>query len=347
MPQRPTFGQALNTPGLTVAIGKCARSELAAAVNEAQELLIADELAPDEGWWGSWVTAVFNVTVNNFTGEIITPREIARIIVLDVCKRPRPIRNGFYEYLQFGNGAEPKDCNTACRGQTQAFERDTIATLTEFPTAGPRQIRLFATNAGDLGKRVVLQGPDSNGNTVYSMDPVTGQSMLGEVVFLNTPFSVSANSFQGLTGLIKDVTLGPVQVFTIDPATGQQVGLTTQQPTETTAAYRRYFLNGLPANCCNTSTGLVQVMAQCKLDFIPVINDSDYLIIQSIPAIIDECASRRYSRMDSAQAHQFEKERHEKAIRILNGQLDHVEGKINTAISVPLFGSDRLRPQPK
>ena len=347
MPRRPTFADALNS-GLPKAVGLCAqdRAEVAAYVNEAEEHLITDPLAPDEGWWGGWAHMRFNVTVTAHTAKITTPREVARLIVMDICNRPRFIRNGFYEYLQFGTGKQPKGCNSLCCQTQQAFERDCVPTLTDFPTSAPQFIRFFPTNAADVGKRIVVQGPDKNGITVLGIDPETGLAIPGETVTLQFPFSTSVNEFQNITGLLKDETVGPVQIFTVDPTSLTQTLLSSMETKETSASYRQYFLNGLSSHCCNQPLGSVQVDAQAKLDFIPVESDTDPLIIQSIPALIEECQSIRYSRMDSPQAPALEQKHHSKAIQLLNGQLDHFEGKVNTAINVPIFGSNRLRRQP-
>lgn len=344
---RPTFSMALNST-LPQAVGKCNRdrSAVAAYVNQATEQLLADPMAPEEGWFGSFVDAVFNVPVTNLQGTLITPREIARIDVLDICKRPRFIRNGFYEYLMFGNGKQPRGCCSPGCGQVQqAFERDDAPLLAPFPATGPQMIRFFPSNNADVGKLVQLQGPDQNGKTVYSDDPTTGEAIIGEQIALQIPFATAAFRYQNITGLMKDPTLGPVTVFAVD-ASGNQTQISTMAPDETAAAYRQYFLNGLPASCCNTPQGIVQVTAKCKLDFIPVINDSDYLLIQSIPALIEESMAIRWSRMDAPQAVAKEKARHAKALSILCGQLDHFYGKTKTAISCKIFGSDRLRPQP-
>ena len=347
MPRRLTFSDALNS-GLPKAVGLCQqdRADVAAYVNEAQEHLITDPLAPDEGFWGGWAHMRFNVTVTNNTAKITTPREVARIIVLDICNRPRQIRNGFYEYLQFGTGLQPKPCNTACCGTQQAFDRDCVPTLTDFPANAPQFLRFFPTNAADVGKRIVVQGPDKNGIQVLGLDPQTGLAIPGETVFLQFPFSTSVNEYQNVTGLLKDETNGPVQIYTVDPATLAQTLLSSMETNETSASYRQYFLNGLPTHCCNQPLGSVQVDAQCKLDFIPVESDTDPLIIQSIPALIEECQAIRYSRMDSQQAPALEAKHHARAISILNGQLDHYLGKVRTAVNVPIFGSNRLRPQP-
>lgn len=347
MPYRPTFAQALNS-GLPEAIQLCAadRMRVAAAVNEAQERLLMDPLCPDEGWWGTWVHMVFNVTVTNHTAKIITPREIARIIALDICNRPRFIRNGFFEYLIFGTGAKPRPCGSNCCATQQAFERDNVVLLTDFPTTAPQFVRFYPSDSGDVGKRVVLSGIDQNGKQVLATDPVTGLASIGEVIILALPFSTSINQYQQVQGILKDQTKGPVTIFAVDPSSLSQTQISSMETNETSASYREYLLDGLPFRCCNQPLGSVQVQAQCKLDFIPVVNDTDPLIIQSIPALLEECQSLRYSRMDSAQAPTLEAKHHARAISILAGQLDHFLGKVNTSISVPLFGSRPLRPQP-
>ena len=160
------------------------------------------------------------------------------------------------------------------------------------------------------------------------------------------PFSDSVNQFASISGIIKDVTVGPVIINQVDPDTGEETYLTTMDPHEVTAQYRKYLLNNLPVQCCTTSSGIVQVTSMVKLDFIPVKSDSDFLTIQSLPALIEEVQAIKYSRMDSEIAAKLEEKHHAKALSLLFGQLDHYLGKTQTAISVPIFGSNRLRAQP-
>lgn len=331
-------------------LGLCATniSQMAEAVNEAQSYLMMDPMAPDEGWFGGHAEMLFNVPVTNLTGLITTPREVARVIVFDICKRPKSLRNGFYEYLRFGTGKQPRGCNSGgawCGQETAGYERDDVCTLNPFPTTVPVSIRLYPSDNADLGKRVVLQGLDPNGLPVTSTDATTGQSVLGEFVTLRAPFATAAFQYQSFTGILKDVTKGHVSIFAVD-ATGAQTQITSLEWNETVARYKQYFLNGLPANCCNTATGIVQVQAQARLDFIPVASPSDYLTIPCVPAIIEECQARRYSGMDTAAGKQFSGSHHAKALSLLNGQIDLYEGKIQTAVRVSIFNKHRLRPQP-
>lgn len=345
--QRLTFGQVLNSD-LPRKVGLCAedRTEVANIVNASQQRLLIDPLAPDEGWWGGWVTMLFNVQVTNHIAYFRTPQEIARAIVLDVCNIPRFIRNGFYEYLQFGTGKRPRGCSSNCCDTQQAYDRPDVPTLLPFPTNLPQGIRIYPTDSADVGKRVILQGLDQNGLPVLGTDPTTGGSMLGETVALTLPFSTSVNQWQSITGIIKDPTKGPIKIFTVDPTTGDQTELSAMDPNETTAAYRQYLVGGLPTHCCRQPNGTVQIYAQCKLDFQPVAASTDYLIIPNLEALKEECQSYRYASMDNDLSAKLEAKHHQKAIQLLNGQLDHYEGKVRTAIGVPIFGSQRLTRQP-
>ncbi len=344
------FIRSSSLPGV---VGLCAgdQSGVAGIVNEAQERLINDPLAPDEGWWGSWGRMRFNVSVSNRHAYITTPNNIARVIVTDVCNKPVKMRNGFYEFLQYGSGLQPKpsSCSSvqscACHIDTAVYDRDNVVTLTD-QTVSPAKIRFYPTDTSDLGNRILVQGTDQNGQTVTSLDPVTQSTILGEYVSLAFPFVDTVNSFTTLTGFLKDKTIGMAQVFQVD-SSGNEFALSSMEPRETTPYYRRYLLNGLPIHCCDTSCGNVNVTTQVKFDFVPVLSDSDYTIIQSLPALIEEVQSIRFSRLDSANAVKFEEKHHARALQLLFGQLTHYLGTTTTAISIPIAGSDKFRLQPR
>jgi len=345
---RPTLQQAIDQ-GVGKPLGICKQdiAENAAAVNLAEQQLITDPLAPDEGWVGGWATMKFNVNSSLGSSFFVTPHNVARVIVLDVCKIPIALRNGFYEYLLFGTGLQPKGCGPQlCQPNTvQAFERDSVSTLADFP-ATPQYLRFYPTNSADVGRRIVPQGNDQNGKPITATDIDTQTAAFGETIYMVSPFSTSINQFANVSGILKELTLGQVLIYTVDPTTGVSTYLSTMEPNETTAQYRRYFINGLPCNCCSTPGGVVQVSAKVKLDFVPLVNAQDYLNIPNIPAIYEQCQANRYGTIDSENASKLEAKHHARAIQLLCGQLDHVQGKIQTAVRVPIFGSDRLRLQP-
>ncbi len=344
---RPTLSQ-FRTQFPTDVMGVCAADPAVIAYcNDATQRLMLDVLCPDEGWIGMWATMHLTAAKVCQHAYVTTPREVARIIVMGVCQTPVHMRNGFYEYLNFGNGLQPKACLQGCHGgrSFDTYDRDNVVTLFDFLTT-PQNLRFYPTDARDAGFRVLSQGLDANGQVVLTTDPGTGQSAPGEYIALGFPFVDSVNTYSRITGLQKDQTYGPVQIFQVDPVTGVETALSTMEPNESVASYRRYLINGIPNFNCNCpQPGLVQITCQVRLDFIPVANETDYLTIPNVPALIEESISIRYSRMDSPNAQNQAISHHMRAIALLNGQLDAVIGKVSTAVRVPIFGSQKLHRQ--
>lgn len=327
-------------------LGFCASdtARIAKAANACNRRLLYCREAGDEGWWGTFAEMLF--TVSRTQPYLTLPREVARLEVVDVCNRPRPVQNQFYEYLQYGNGRMPR--LHPCRhwpGLTQIYARNVVPTFTDLSNA-PQLLACYMTNPADFGKRVLLQGTDNNGVTILSQDGINPVS--GEYVNLRTPFITTTNRFNTITGIQKDLTLGPVQIFQVDPNTGAQVLLVTMEPSETTAAYRRYLFNPLPHNCCPGPTapnGTVQITAIVKLEFIPMQVDTDYSLICNVEALTEEAQALRLSRVDNKNSKAMSQERHLQAVRLLNGELTHYMGLDKPAVEFAPFGSARLRRQ--
>lgn len=336
-----SYAQAIGSP-LGVCVGNI--PALAGLVNIATERLISDPMAPEEGWWGAWAKMAFPVSPSS--PYFVVPREVARVIVLDVNTCPVKLQNEWYEFLDYGRGLQPKPCKSnVCEGPTQAYDRNFVPILGTL-NPGPQTIRVFPVDARDVGKVVIVQGADQNGNVVTTTDPVTNQTISGEAIILEQPFTNSINQFTTITGIEKDTTFGPVTIQQVNPTTGSSTVLSSMEPTETSAAYRRYLVNNLPCQSPTTGAG-IQVTAMCKLEYVPIASDSDYLGIPCIPALLAECECLRYENMDNQKAQQMAVQKHAKALSLLFGQLDHYLGRERPAISVSLFGPRRhLRYQP-
>lgn len=303
---------------------------------------------PDEGWWGGWVAMQFSASVAaNNAAYITTPREVARLTDVAVCHRPIPLRNHFYEYLDFSPGLQPKHCHhNSCGSTFQGYSRDNVCTLNPLLHT-PQTIRVYPFDARDINRRVLIQGKDNNHMTVLTTDPGTGQAGEGEYLTLKFPFVDSLNLFSELDGIQKDQCYGMIQLFQVNPTTGVESALSAMEPNESTASYRRYLIAGIPnLNQCCQGGHTLQLNAQAKLDFIPVVNETDYLIIPNVAALIEESLSLHYGRMDSTLAAQQTGIHHQRALALLFGQLDKYLGKTTTAVRVSLFGSNKLHRQP-
>lgn len=358
MPQRLRLGDVILSRA-PASIGLCQADlpSIANSVNAAQRRLLQAPEGGDEGWYGTFAEMVFQVSRDN--PYLTLPRSVARVEQMQICERPVFVQNNFYEYLKYGNGRLPK----TFRGQSgwwrcyqEAYTRNNVPLFTDMTTP-PNFIAVYLTDPADVGKRVLIQGKDSVGNTVTSQDgPMQVQ---GEYVTLttgaNTPFATTVATYSEITGIQKDVTTGAVQFFQLNPTTAAQILLLTMEPSEETAWYRRYYINGLPSGCCPAATCPTvtcttalspavpaQILVIAKLDLIPARVPSDYLLIQDLEALTEEMQSVRYSEIDTPTAQQMSLAKHKLAIGFLNGQLIHVYGKELPAVQFKPFGSASL-----
>jgi len=318
---------------------------IAQFVNSAQRRLLMCKEAGDEGWYSTFAEIAF--LANRHHPYITLPREVARIEAMSVCDRPVPVNNQFFEYLEFGNGRLPKTRRQCQWPLTAAYTRNNAVTFVDLSNP-PQNLQVVVSDPLDADgtHRVLIQGTDNNNNVFYSQDGKV--RVTGEFLTLDAPFAAFPLPLNSLTGIQKDITNGPVQFYQVDPVTGVSELLLTMEPGETTASYRRYYLDSLPNNCCHTHPSHhnhVVVTAIAKLDLVPVVVDTDYLLIQNLEAIIEECASVRYSEVDNPTAKQMAAERHSQAVRMLIGELTHYIGKDNPAVSFKPFGSADLRRQ--
>jgi hypothetical protein len=346
------------------ALGVCSGDigKIAQYVNAAQERLLYAKEANEEGWNGGWAEMVFSV--DKHLPYITCPRGVSRLEAVDVCGRPVPVQNQFYEYQLFGNGRMPREGWRRGvgfgRGRrlTQGFSRNNACLFQDLnPLNGPLQIQIYAVNPADIGKRVLVQGV-SNGRIVTSQDG--SSTVQGEFVVLASPFATTVNTYECIQGVQKDVTAGEVQFFSLDPIWGIMEPVLTMEPGETTAWYRRYYINDMPRGCCThdwfypgaapqpqcgcpyTPRERVLVTALAKLDLVPAVYATDYLLIQSLEALVEESLSVYYSTKQDGTSPGVSAAHHLNAIRLLIGESTNYQGKNSPAVQVKPFGSASL-----
>ncbi len=314
----------------------------AAVVNASTERLLYAKEVGDSGFIGTWAEVRF--TASQEDPFITTPFDVARIQSLDLCTYPIPLVNQFFEYLRFGWGRWPKtaNCRTTGCAPLQVYDRGKFPLFSDI-IPPDKKVRVYLSDAGDVGKRVLLQSLDGNDQPRYSLNGTV--QVLGDFLELEAPFVDSPAIVNKVTGIQKDPTLGPVSFYEYDTISATQRLILTMQPGETTASYRRYYVGGLPRNCCSdpasTATD-VQLTAICQLAYVPVAVTTDWLIIPSVEALTHEAQCGRYLGIDEEQAKKMAAFHHTQAIRLLNGQSIHDQGSLQPAVSFAPFGTARL-----
>lgn len=322
------------------ALGSCGSDlpKLCAYLNEAQEMLV--QAGGDVGWHGTFGRIVFNTSRTN--PYITLPRGSARIINGAICRDPVRIQNELFEVLEYGVGLQPNSCDCQLR---EIYDRGTVPTMVDLDNTGnPMVLRFYITDARDVDKLILTQAIDSNGTTLRSLHngvDVIGSYTRLESPFVDTEFQLGANTLSKIIGFQKDTLVGDLRVYAVDTETGEQTALSVFEPSETLPCYRRYYIGGLPSNCCPGQTS-VQVTAIVKFDFVPCSVDQDWLLIGNIPALKRACESIRYGEIDSPSAQAMSKQKWREAIKLLQNELDHRLGRSRPAIQFSPFGNDRL-----
>lgn len=322
--------------GLWQKVGMCNTDEerIKADINRSQEILIP--LFGDTGVVGGWVKVVFNVTRTE--PYLSLPPSIARTINLDVCRTPVRVNNEWIEFL-WGSPVRLQDIQSApCSCNIQAFDRGYFPTAYDIHAGANSYLRVYTTDARDNGAQIFFAGAkDQNSTFIYE------NNQNGCYLTYASPFATTSFIVTEFAGVQKTRTHGDIILKAVDATTGEETLLARFTRDETNPQYRRYLLTGLPRNCCSTTDDpdTVQVTALAKLEVMPVVRPTDFLIIQSKEALILQAQANRLSGADGLQNAAQAENYHNMAVRQLQNDLKHAYGPYNPAVVVAPFGTVR------
>lgn len=318
------------TPG---AIGMCVDDpRYLKIVNSATERLLQKGL-----WWAT--TAAYSICTDKAC--ITWPRQFAAIESIWVCGVPLTLRGQWFEYLQSGIGLQGNNCrggncgngpiiwsgwNWLCWGGNVLF-RENACTFADIIGVN-KKIKVYCDVAESAGAKILLMGYDEN--KIWIRSPVgDGTYFDGEYVDLNAAVpQTTTHFFSSLTSVQKPQTNGNVRLYEYDTDLTTQRAMAIYEPTEENPSYRRSYIPGI---CCRNedddSCRLKPVGVIAKLAFIPVQNETDYLVIENETAIQLMAQAINFelnsvSETDTKLALSYEG----KAVAELNAQLRHQKG---------------------
>ena len=277
--------------------------------NEAQERLL---------YKGKWVGTYAKYAVATSNGTITWPRQLETIEAVAVSDTPGIVRNEWYEFLENGPGLR----DSADGDDLTLIDRGEAAVFSDIDGSNKR-LRLHTAVSADAGKKVLLQGYDQNGDWVRTLED--GSYIDGEYVTLTSSYGETLNIFTELVAAQKPKTEGNITVKEYDTSTTTERAIATYEPSETRPSYRRSLIPGLP----DTSTKTVTVG---KMRFIPVANDTDWLIISHEAAIKEMVMSIDKAEKNLPQEAAMYEGR---AVKLLEEQLMHYLG--DGAAAIPRF----------
>ena len=292
---RVTLGDAKASRALQKAVGGCSDdSRFLDTLNEAIQRLLFEGK-----WWGTVQRYQFCA----IDGCVTLPRTVAAIEAVAVCGRPIPIRDMWFEFIEngFGTMQTPMGSNAAlassgCCGNASAGGCNVPGAIYrgQFPgfgdiitTGNPKTLKLVCDRVTDVGKQVLVLGYDSNLNWIRTEQ--NGTIKDGELITLGQ------SSTGGGSSLLNWSTYTDIQapddldgqwwLYEHDTVAGTDRMIGQYEYDDTRPSYGRWLLPVLPQSTSDGACSRVLVEALVKLEYIPLKNDTDYLIIGNIPAL--------------------------------------------------------------
>lgn len=266
-------------------------------INDAQQALLNHRRTAN--WWGTYKQLQITVT----DGLITWPRCVARVDAIAPCDSPLRMRNQWYEFLE-GSFVRPADsdcCSTqGCVCQTPIpFDRGTSPLISDIVGVDKKIRARWTLPTADTGKKVLIKGKDENGDTIYSeYPPGSGTYIEGFYItcvaapaFVDSPatFQEGTSYISAVDSVLKDDSVGMLRLYELD-TTGTERLIASYEPNEKAPEYRRTYLYpftsvGPQSTCtgCTCTTKIIKAMV--KLEFIPAVNDSDFLMISNLRAL--------------------------------------------------------------
>lgn len=258
---------------------------LIAYTNEAQQRLIQT----GEMIYGLHQRVQFCVT----SGCLVLPRQIAAIEAVAVCDHPISVRNRWFEWLPgIGLKGDGNCSSNNCCGGQDLLDRGNTSTFADIIGVN-KKVKAYADVAEDADAIITIFGMDENNAWIRTF--VDGEWIDGEQVLISTTPTLSVKFFSAITGVQKPITNGTVRLYEYDTDLTTQRAIAIYEPDETNPTYRKMFVSALGHGNCHDDEDdepeTTQVTVMAKLEFIPVRNDTDWLLIGNLPALKDEIMS--------------------------------------------------------
>lgn len=296
--------------------GACADSaEVLARLNECQRrLVVKKEVAGVIKWMR------FTTTNNTIT----LPRGCQRIVGNPVIDgSPRRLFNRAYEFVEGGPGELcPKG---SASGKDLLDLGDGWPTFFDIPSDACRRLVAFSTEKSDAELSLQVAGRDQ-----YNAEFLVGGTALpsfqinrwheGTEGSIRQPenLKLSTQEFKSITAVYKPVTKGQVSLYTYEPDTHRMYFLAKYHPRETQPSFHRYRITG-----CDFTDGN-NVMLRVKLGHVPLVDDTDVLLVQNLDALK---LMAQAINLENAEAQDKAVGVEAQAVRLLLEQLGDVEEK--------------------
>lgn len=250
-----------------------------------------DRALAEGRWWGA--TALYRFCISSAC-NVVLPREVAVIEAANLNGMPMDtgtIWNPFVRpHLPCGSILS-SGCGCGCGCNTRFSLQDKNTAASFATTQGTnKKIRVYPTNVADVGKKIIIQGYDSNG--IWVRTSYGGSVQDGEQVTLALPHvdtttvwgpSLNKQCVGAPVNVIKDPTSYRVLLYSLSTVDATEIQLARYEPNETNPMYRVVTIPRFRhSSSCGCSSSTLTAIA--SLQHIPVTHDTDFLLFQNMAA---------------------------------------------------------------
>lgn len=286
------------------------------------------ELMNRGSWWGT----VKKIKLCSYAGCLAWPKFVGTVLATNIAGKNRPVQGGWYEFMDLvgqdvnPNRIWPSNVVTVDDGTTPVFQN--------IPCGTPMYVQAYSRRSNDVGKTVTIYGIDYNGQVRMTTWP-DGVYREGEVLTLTSgappAAATTGTTYREITRVSKDVTEGPVDLYYYDGTYLHEAA--HYSPREMEPNYRHSTIQGWrSAGCCSLRT----ITALIKLQFEPVYDDNDVVLIENLDALALAMQSIKAS--DANDSDNAEKMM-ARAVHTLNLELENKHPLGQTPIYVSGFGT--------
>ncbi len=227
-------------------------------------------------------------------GNIVLPTFLDRLMQINIRGVPQTIASPWWQFVAYGPGTREDQCGLGKWWVDEAMisDRGEFPTKVALPeTGGPWNLRVYTpvdeniiTDGTSAPPVCTIQGLDGNGQIIRTQpDMVTWVN--GEQVALDhsVPYVQTMEQFSAISVFTKPVTNGNIRLTAWDGVT--ETELSNYLFSDTTPSYHHYFSQWLADLTVASDSPLRVVRARCRKRFVPVVENTDVLIVGNVNAL--------------------------------------------------------------
>lgn len=289
-------------------------NDFRALVNEAQQRLV---------WSGLWNGTCAEIRICATDGCITLPRQMATVETAAICSRPVKVHDFWFRYLRNGIGLR-RGC------QPEVNSVGMFPTFSEI-MGSMSYVTFICDVVDDVGQSVLVLGYDNNNNWIRTRQ--NGVYQDGQIIVLaQAPGTQSAIMMSRITDIqFPQVMAGQSWLYeTAANTTNRLIGQYDNDNIR--PSFRRVNIPSIKPQFLQTDSNgnpiPIPVDIIGKLEFIPVVQPTDYMMIGNIPALNEMCMALNKSgnEADGVKSNQILMSGLAAAKNLLNDELSHYLG---------------------